>query len=300
MWYHIRVDYFDEKLKTSQTQFDYDYPMEENVIDSVLLPYLQKEKFLFAGIQLDSSNIGKVSIYSTENRIQVMKEIANERVDPRIVVVYTCQNVLTDIRYSKDVTRDIIQKAQTMVVVPQKVETNSKEMNVQKTPLLFISHSSKDEIIAEALVSLLRTIGFSNQNLFCSSVPGFDLREGENIYEALRDKFDKHNVFVIFLLSSEYYKSPACLNEMGAAWVLKTHYSTIILPGFYIQDIKGAINPQQMTIDILDSKRIRGKLTQLKERLIEFFALPETEDDTIWETDRDNFITKASKYILKE
>ena len=53
----------------------------------------------------------------------------------------------------------------------------------KKQPLLFISHSSADEEIASALVTMLRTLGFNKSNLFCSSVPGYDIAEGEDIYE---------------------------------------------------------------------------------------------------------------------
>ena len=38
------------------------------------------------------------------------------------------------------------------------------------------------------------------------------------------------------------------------------------------------------------SKRVNGKLNQLKDHLIEFFHLPEVEDDTIWENDRNEFL----------
>ena len=39
-----------------------------------------------------------------------------------------------------------------------------------KTPMVFISHSSKDKDFANALVALLEDIGFDSSNLFCSSV----------------------------------------------------------------------------------------------------------------------------------
>ena len=38
------------------------------------------------------------------------------------------------------------------------------------------------------------------------------------------------------------------------------------------------------------SKRVNGKLNQLKDHLIEFFHLQEVEDDTIWENDRNEFL----------
>ena len=36
-------------------------------------------------------------------------------------------------------------------------------------------------------------------------------------------------------------------------------------------------------------------LNQLKEHLIEFFHLPEVEDDTIWENDRNEFLNSIEK-----
>ena len=38
------------------------------------------------------------------------------------------------------------------------------------------------------------------------------------------------------------------------------------------------------------SKRVNGKLNQQKDNLIESFHLPEVEDDTIWENDRNEFL----------
>lgn len=175
-------------------------------------------------------------------------------------------------------------------------ETNIDESSKTqpKRPLLFISHSSKDESIAESLVKLFRTIGFNNTNMFCSSVSGFDIKEGEDIYDTLASKFNDYNIFVIFLLSKNYYDSVACLHEMGASWVLKVNYSTIIAPGFTIPEIEGSINPRKMAVVLDDLKRVKGKLNNLKDRLIEFFSLKEIDDDLIWENDRDEFLGSIS------
>lgn len=167
----------------------------------------------------------------------------------------------------------------------------------EKQPLLFISHSSDDEEIASALVTLLRTLGFNKGNLFCSSVPGYDIAEGEDIYETLVSKFTDYNIYVILLLSANYYKSVACLNEMGATWVLKAKYSTLVCPGFTIPEIKGAVNPTKMAVVLDDVRRVNGKLNQLKDHLIEFFHLPEIEDDTIWENDRNVFLQSLSRVL---
>lgn len=174
------------------------------------------------------------------------------------------------------------------------------EVPKKKQPLLFISHSSADEEIASVLVTMLRTLGFNKSNLFCSSVPGYDIAEGEDIYETLASKFIDYNIYVIFLLSENYYNSAACLNEMGATWVLKVKYSTLICPGFTIPDIKGAVNPSKMAVVLDDAKRVNGKLNQLKDHLIEFFGLPEIEDDTIWENDRNDFLLSIRNHKYED
>lgn len=243
---------------------------------------------IFSGSRISSQDIRKVSVYETEQDIITMKQIANNNVEPNILFVYSESEVLKDDGYSKDVTREIMENTQAYLSL--KAIEEKAVATPQKEPLLFISHSSANESIAENLVQLLRTLGFNNHNLFCSSVPGYDIREGEDIYDTLASKFQNYNIFVIFLLSKEYYESAACLNEMGATWVLKANYSTIVCPGFSIPEIKGAVNPSKMAVVLEDAKRVNGKLNQLKDRLINFFNLPEIDDDTIWESDRDKFI----------
>ena len=290
--YHIRIDYYDCTLKTNQTAFDYDYKDVDEVVTKVTSQYLAGNIMVFSGSRISSQDIRQVSVYETEQDIVTMKQIANNCVEQGVFFVYTSSDVLTDNSYSKDVTREIMEKTQAYIshnTIKEKAATAPK-----KEPLLFISHSSANENIAENLVQLLRTLGFNHRNLFCSSVPGYDIKEGEDIYDTLASKFQNYNIFVIFLLSKEYYESAACLNEMGASWVLKVNYSTIVCPDFTIPEIKGAVNPTKMAVVLEDAKRVKGKLNQLKDRLIDFFNLSEIEDDTIWESDRDKFINTIS------
>ena len=286
--YHIRIDYFDSKLKANQTLYEFDYADLTKVIESVTSQYLLGNMILFSGTRIQNQDIRKVIIYETSEDIVSMKRKADANVGHNIVFVYSRADVLESNSYSKDITRDVMEQTQHYI---KYVKGESKEEKEKvKKPLLFISHSSANENIATNLVQLLRTLGFNNKNLFCSSVPGYDIKEGEDIYDTLASKFQDYNIFVIFLLSSEYYQSAACLNEMGATWVLKANYSTIVCPGFSIPEIKGAINPSKMAVVLGDNKRVNGKLNNLKDRLIDFFGLPEVEDDTIWENDRNKFI----------
>ena len=290
--YHIRIDYYDHNLKANQTLYEFDYADLTKVIAVVTSQYLLGNMILFSGTRIQNQDIRQVSIYETSHDITTMKDIADANVGSNVVFVYSRADVLNDNSYSKNITRDVMEQTQ-QYLSNIKVESKAEEEKVKK-PLLFISHSSANEDVATSLVQLFRTLGFNNKNLFCSSVPGYDIKEGEDIYDMLASKFQDYNIFVIFLLSSDYYQSAACLNEMGATWVLKANYSTIVCPGFSIPEIKGAINPSKMAVVLGDKKRVNGKLNNLKDRLIDFFGLPEVEDDTIWESDRDKFINTIS------
>lgn len=206
-----------------------------------------------------------------------------------------------ELKYKIDFLYSLLAKVELLPCAIIEPEEKLEEPK-KKQPLLFISHSSADEEIASALVTMLRTLGFNKSDLFCSSVPGYDIAEGEYIYETLASKFIDYNIYVIFILSENYYNSAACLNEMGATWVLKAKYSTLICPEFSIPEIKGAVNPSKMAVVLDDAKRVNGKLNQLKDHLIEFFGLPGIEDDTIWENDRNEFLLsiRNNKYEDKK
>lgn len=55
------------------------------------------------------------------------------------------------------------------------------------------------------------------------------------------------------------------------------------------------IDSRKMAVVLDDSKRVNGKLNQLKDHLIEFFHLSEVEDDTVWENDRNEFLKSIEK-----
>ena len=166
---------------------------------------------------------------------------------------------------------------------------------------IFISHSTSDIAYVGKLVELLEFIGLRSRNeLFCSSLSGYDIPSGKNIYDYLRNQFDKE-LFVILLLSKNYYNSPACLNEMGATWVKALDHYAILVPDFEYSSIKGAINASEVCFRINDKFRIN----ELKERVIDFFKLGDIENNR-WEERRDSIINdindyyEQNKYIAKE
>jgi hypothetical protein len=83
---------------------------------------------------------------------------------------------------------------------------------------IFISHSSHDEDLVRALVSLLQqALHLPSRSIRCTSVDGFRLAGGDNIDETIRrEVFDAR--CVIAVLTPQSVKSFYVLFELGARW----------------------------------------------------------------------------------
>jgi len=107
----------------------------------------------------------------------------------------------------------------------------------EKTPIIFLSHSSSDKVFADALQEFIIGLGVKDNQLIYTSHPCHKVPLGKNIYEYLRENMSK-NICMIILWSDEYLESPACLNEMDAAWVAHSDYVNIFVPTFKLNNPK--------------------------------------------------------------
>lgn len=164
---------------------------------------------------------------------------------------------------------------------------------------IFISHASKDIEIVKKFVEVLYHIGLNEENLFCSSVPELSVPEGKNIYDYLAELFQKEKIYVIFILSDNYYNSIYCLNEMGAAWVTKSEYTSILMPNFEYKEIKGPIDPMKASIK-LNNELAASYLDSFKVKLQNMFEIKENFiSDSRWQRYRDEFIINSCNEYLK-
>ena len=165
----------------------------------------------------------------------------------------------------------------------------------QKPPMVFISHAEADKKFANEIVTLLEFIGVKGkENLLCTSVNGYRIPLGYDIIEYLRETFNKKNLFVIILHTHNYYTRPVCMNEMGAAWALKTKYFSVLAPDFGFSDMTGVVNSKDVSIKI-GADDCDTRINQLKNELIQFFGLPQPDEDR-WPYYRNTFINKCMQF----
>ena len=137
----------------------------------------------------------------------------------------------------------------------------------QQAVKIFISHNSADKEYCQPLFNFLMFLGFKQGDVICTSIPNCGPPVGKDIYEWLREHFDK-NIHVIYMLSDNFFQSVPSVSEMGAAWVTQKSYTSFILPGFSMSKAKGPIDKDKMGVNLnLDDYEIRAQLKQFAKLL---------------------------------
>ena len=84
---------------------------------------------------------------------------------------------------------------------------------------IFISHSSKNKEIAEQLCAYFSRYGLDNKRVFCSSIIGQGVSNGEKLNEAIGAAISKSHL-LIYLLSKDFIDSSYCMEELGGGWYM--------------------------------------------------------------------------------
>ena len=109
------------------------------------------------------------------------------------------------------------------------------------TPVIFISHRTEDAGVADMLRDYLVNTGISNEYIFCSSLPGNDVKRV--ISREVRDKIANSTVNIA-ILSQGYYESAYCINEAGIIWLQDPQTPAIVvgLPEISHANMYGFLN----------------------------------------------------------
>lgn len=112
---------------------------------------------------------------------------------------------------------------------------------------IFISHCYEDRRYSEIFVNLFKEFGFKDADIFYTSNSKTGINTGELIFDRLKDELVDSPI-VLYFLSDNYYRSVACLNEMGASWITTNEHYPIALPYFKPSEIKGAIGTDRLAL----------------------------------------------------
>ena len=143
-------------------------------------------------------------------------------------------------------------------------------MNNIKKSIIFISHRSIDKNFADILVDFLCGTGIPKDRIFCSSLPGNDVKEkiSNEIKIAL-----KNSIVNICIFSRAYYQSAYCLNEAGIIWFKDVCTIPIALPEIDNNNMFGFIN-NEYKLRRLD---IDTDITYIYDTIQDLLILPQTK-----------------------
>jgi hypothetical protein len=106
---------------------------------------------------------------------------------------------------------------------------------------VFISHSSADSRLAEALVELLRrALRLSASDIRCTSIDGGRLPAGAETADVLRREIAAARAFIC-LVTPAGARSSYVLFELGARWGMDRHIAPVVARGFDIANLPGPL-----------------------------------------------------------
>lgn len=165
-------------------------------------------------------------------------------------------------------------------VKPQEAKSNDK--------MIFLSHRSTDKKYADALRNFIVGLGVRNDQLIYTSHPLHKIPLDQKIYDYLRKNLGA-NVFVIILWSNEYLESPACLNEMGAAWLAQSDYTNIYVPTFAFGNPKYhecAVDTRKMGAVLNGDAHCKASMLEFKNKIEAMFDLKNDEQQVTYLLDQ--------------
>ncbi len=157
-------------------------------------------------------------------------------------------------------------------------------------PIIFISHSSSDKKYGNALRKFIIGLGVKDEQLIYTSHELNGIPMDKNIYEYLRENFN-NKMFMIILWSKTYLESPACLSELGAAWVTQSDYTNIYVPDFDFGNPKYyecAVDTRKMGALLKNDENCKTKMIELKDKILKIFNL---------EIDEKHFMVLLDKFM---
>lgn len=150
---------------------------------------------------------------------------------------------------------------------------------------LFISHSSKNAVIAHHFINFLEQIGLKRNNIFCSSSISQGAKNGEDLNVSIGKAIKKSNL-IFYLISRDFMKSSYCIEELGVGWYLSQECNKkcfyIILPDVQLSDVVGFVNDKVQKFTIINPLQI-DSLISLSEDIFDIMNIKTKRTSTFIE-----------------
>lgn len=197
--------------------------IEKAELAILISAYEEGETQLYiAGTKYVMEGLEQIKIFTSE-RPHEYDDFVNVLIQKGELNWYADQSFLYPdqlVHLGTDVTREYIKTgygAKKTTSSENIINSSSADFKIE----VFISHSSKDKVIAAKIAELIKSaFNLQATKIRCTSVPGYKLPGGKRTLETLREEVEKSKV-LLAIVTENSIASSYVLFELGARWVLK-------------------------------------------------------------------------------
>lgn len=129
---------------------------------------------------------------------------------------------------------------------------------MKENSTIFISHSSQNIEIVQHFCTAIKALGVNAKNIFCSSIPGQGVNNGEKLNEAIFNAVNSCGLLIYFI-SYDFINSPYCVEELGIGWFRSQKGEAIcfylLIPDISFSEIGGFVNSKIDKFTVIDDAR---------------------------------------------
>ena len=110
MYYQVLVEIKEKIGKSNQNKeiTVLDVESRDEVLNDIVIPYLNNEEFVFNGYMLNKREINRLKVMTTEQTVRSLSQYENDNM-PRGLIMYVSPNdILTYDKYITDVTKELL------------------------------------------------------------------------------------------------------------------------------------------------------------------------------------------------
>lgn len=290
MYYHICIEEKSQdgnEIEKSHYYYEFDITDENTVLTKFAIPFLKNIPFYFDGKIIQTSSNKQMYVSETANFAQeVVDEYFKDNIQSGTMIPPGFSKRERHVFASKyDITKIIMNKAQESL---REFSANVKNdiCNENETSQIFISHSSKDREFILHFSKFLKDIGI--KSIFCSSIDGQGIKNGERLEEEIRKNILKSKL-LFYIFDNEFFKSVPCVEELGAGWILRDKGNPSPKKTFFLKfdDISFKDFPGLITSDFKCTELNEKSLLSLIDDISDAFEIQNkkaTENSNVVET----------------
>ncbi|MCT7692910.1 MAG: DNA-binding protein, partial [Lactobacillus iners] len=110
MYYQVLVEIKEKIGKSNQNKeiTVLDVESRDEVLNDIVIPYLNNEEFVFNGYMLNKREINRLKVMTTEKTVRSLSQYENDNMPQGLIMYVSPNDILTYDKYITDVTKELL------------------------------------------------------------------------------------------------------------------------------------------------------------------------------------------------